>query len=153
MDRNGPKRTNDQSGLVCVTLHITRFMNNRVMWKTLLGTWIALGLHLDQSKYLGRVVKSLENITRLTYNRVPRWVPLIYSKYNSNYKKSSYVDNWIPLGLHLDQYKYLGCAHNSINILSSNSTRNPISLISSYVQTITHNMDSFEIHCAQHGLL
>ena len=43
--------------------------------------------------------------------------------------------------------------HNSINILSSNSTRNSISLILSYVQTITHNMDSFEIHCAQHGLL
>ena len=56
MDRNGPKRANDQSrpkGLVCVTLHITQFRNNQVMWKTLLGTWITFRLHLDQSKYLG----------------------------------------------------------------------------------------------------
>ena len=56
MDQNGPKRANGQSrpkGLVCVTLHITRFMNNWVMWNTLLGTWITFGLHLDQSKYLG----------------------------------------------------------------------------------------------------
>ena len=56
MDRNGPRRVNDQSrrkGLVCVTLHITQFINNRVMWNTLLGTWITFGLHLDQSKYLG----------------------------------------------------------------------------------------------------
>ena len=56
VDRNGPKRVNEQSrrkGLVCVTLHITRFMNNWVMWNTLLGTWITFGLHLDQSKYLG----------------------------------------------------------------------------------------------------
>ena len=56
MDRNGPKRANDQSrpkGLVCVTLHITQFRNNQVMWKTLLGTWITFGLHLDQSEYLG----------------------------------------------------------------------------------------------------
>ena len=56
MDRNGPRRVNDQSwrkGLVCVTLHITRFINNWVMWNTLLGTWIIFRLHLDQSKYLG----------------------------------------------------------------------------------------------------
>ena len=56
MDRNAPRRVNDQSrrkGLVCVTLHITQFINNRVMWNTLLGTWITFGLHLDQSKYLG----------------------------------------------------------------------------------------------------
>ena len=57
-DWSGPKWTKKSKwpkGLVCVTLHITRFMNNRVMWKTLLGTWIPLGLHLDQSKYLGWV--------------------------------------------------------------------------------------------------
>ena len=34
------------------------------MWKTLLDTWIPLGLHLDQSKYLDWVWKhSAHNLT------------------------------------------------------------------------------------------
>ena len=89
MDRNGPKRVNDQSrckGLVCVTLHITRFINNQVMWNTLLGTWITFGLHLDQSKYLGWGWDHIEHnsilllssifITRLLRNW-DTWLPTI----------------------------------------------------------------------------
>ena len=44
-------------------------------------------------------------------------------------------------------------AHNSINVLSSNVTRNSISLASSYVRTDQLIMDSFLLQCTQHGLV
>ena len=44
-------------------------------------------------------------------------------------------------------------AHNSINVLSSNVTRNSISLASSYVRADQLIMDSFLLQCTQHGLV
>ena len=49
-----------------VTQHITQYFHYRVMWKTLLQSWIPLGLHLDQSKYMGWAL----HITRYVYYRV-----------------------------------------------------------------------------------
>ena len=68
------------------------------------------------------------------------------------------LDTWIPLGLHRDQSKYMGqvlkpSKHNLINVLSSNFTRNSISLASSYMRADQLIMDSFQLQCTQHGLV
>ena len=89
------------------------------------------------------------------------WILVISTAHNSISVESVYVEAHSG---HLDssstasgpvQISGLGnnSANNSIYRLSSNSTRNPILVVSSYVQTIKHNMDSFELHYAQHGLL
>ena len=72
--------------------------------------------------------------------------------------QKTFLDTWIPLGLHRDQSKYMGwvlkpSTHNSINVLSSNFTRNSISIASSYVRADQLIMDSFQLQCTQHGLV
>ena len=62
----------------------------------------------------------------------------------------TFLDTWIPLGLHSNQSKYLGwvwkhSAYNSINLLLSNTTHNLIYVASRYMQADQHNMDSFQL--------
>ena len=69
--------------------HITQYLHYWVMWKTLLGTWIPLGLHLDQSHYIGWVLKPS------AHNSIT--VLLRYIAYNPIFVVSSYLQALLTL--------------------------------------------------------
>ena len=86
------------------------------MW-TLLHSWISLGLHLDQSNYMGWAL----HITRYVYYRVKLQLTkfLLFGRYSevhitrltsNRVMWKTLLDTSIPLRLHLDQSKYMAWA-------------------------------------------
>ena len=99
-------------------LNINRFFIYRVTWKTTLDTWISLGLHLDQSKYLGWVGKpSQHNSSSIKSS-------------NTEHNLFSLVSSYVQAVLDINWILVVSTAHNSI---SSDS---------GYVEDLPRHLDS-----------